>query len=225
MSLIMFNEKQPLAGGSMPTPSQDAIENSLNLRQVSLEDAVRYGGSITRNALGLLNLHGDRKNIVVDTKVHFLMKGMCPAIPGWHNDGVPRLDNNSGEAVLSGMMDGSFTEPRYHLLVTGTICPTRFLLDPIGFEDYELLDGGAGNLYTNMSDIVESDYRGEYLDTEDSVMYEWGWKNIHTAQVANARGWRYLIRVTETDYIEPRTNPADFIRTQNNVYTPTNFGW
>jgi hypothetical protein len=226
-TLLKFNLTPPIKGGSMATPSQDAIENSLNLRQVSLEDAARYGGSVTRSALGLLNLRGDRKHVVVDTKIHFLMKGMCPSIPGWHTDGVPRLDNGRGEPVLSGMTDGTFTAPRYHLLVTGTLCPTRFLTDPWGISDEELLRGGSEKLYSNMSDIVNSYDESEYgiLDTEDSVMYEWDWWNIHTAQVATGRGWRYLIRVTETDDIPPRTNPADFIRTQNNVYTPTNFGW
>jgi hypothetical protein len=225
MPVLLFNNKRPATGGFMDTPSQDAIENSLNLRQVSLENAARYGGSVTRNALGLLNLHGDRKHIIVDTKIHFLMKGMCPSIPGWHTDGVPRLDNGQGDPVLSGMTDGTFTEPRYHLLVTGTLCPTRFLTNTVLLDSEDLLEGGPDKLYTNMSDKINEDYDGDFIDTEDSVMYEWNWWNIHTAQVANARGWRYLIRVTETDYIEPRTNPADFIRTQNNVYTPTNFGW
>lgn len=218
----------------METPSQDAIENSLNLRQVSLEDAARYGGSVTRNALGLLDLHGDRKHVIVDTKVHFLMPGMCPSIPGWHTDGVPRGETldpaGSGDPVLSAMLDGSVSAPRYHLLVTGTHCPTRFLNGQWDFDSETLLKGGAKNLYSNMTQVINtySDTLARYngfIDTEDSVMYQWDWWNIHTAQTATARGWRYLIRVTETDHITPRTNPADFIRTQNNVYAPMDFGW
>ncbi len=32
---------------------------------------------------------------VIDVRVHRLMKGMYPAIPGWHCDGVPRKDYHS----------------------------------------------------------------------------------------------------------------------------------
>jgi hypothetical protein len=230
-AMYTFNTTRVKAGRSMPTPSQDAIENSLNLRQVGLEDAARYGGSVTRSALGLLDLVGDRKYTVVDTKVHFLMPGMCPAIPGWHTDGVPRgvdLDPSGNDApVLDAIFDGTQTAPRYHLLVTGTLCPTRFLLPPASFTHGELVGDNPSDLYANMTRSVNNTGYPDkfFLDTEDSRMYQWDWHNIHTAQTATARGWRYLIRVTETDYIKPRTNPADFIRTQNNVYTPIEFGW
>jgi hypothetical protein len=85
-----------------------------------------------------------------------------------------------------------------------------------------------GELYTNMTRIINQKIEHTGLNVFDSpanTVLEWDWWNIHTAQLATARGWRYLIRVTETDHIEPRTNPADFIRTQNNVYAPMDFGW
>lgn len=233
---MLFNRNPVKVGNSIEPPSQDAIENSLNLRQVSLEDAARYGGSITRNALGAMEFVGDRKNIIVDTKVHFLLPGMCPAIPGWHTDGVPRgADLNpggSGEPVLNAMLDGSVSEPRYHLLVTGTHCPTKFLKGIIDLDHYDLLMPNPRELYANMSRLVtrhldNNRYADDALtfDSPDSTVLEWGWLTVHTAQLATGRGWRYLIRVTETDHIEPRTNPADFIRTQNNVYSPLEFGW
>src|SRR5688500_599387 len=92
--ITVFNRTPIVTGQIIPIYRQEAIENTLNLRQVSLEDAARYGGPITRAALGAMNFKGDRKNIIVDTKVHLLMDGMIPAIPGWHTDGVPRGDNN-----------------------------------------------------------------------------------------------------------------------------------
>jgi len=231
---MLFNQNPVGVGNSIDTPSQDAIENSLNLRQVGLEDAVRYGGSITRKALGAMEFKGDRKYIIVDTKVHFLLPGMSPSIPGWHTDGVPRGDDRnpagSGAPVLSAMTDGSVTEPHYHLLVTGTHCPTRFLNHSI---ELDVDDSVGRDLYKVMSEQVQShvDYFFKNsglsctFDSPDSTVLEWDWWTVHTAQLATARGWRYLIRVTETDHIKPRTNPADFIRTQNNVYSPMEFGW
>lgn len=226
---MLFNRNPVKVGNSITPPSQDAIENTFNLRQVSLEDAMRYGGSITREAIGAMNFRGDRKNIIVDTKVHFLLSGMCPSIPGWHNDGVPRgaelLPHGKGSPRFYAMEHGLVTPPRYHLLVTGTHCPTKFLKGSIEFTGLE--DSGR-DAYAEMTRQTEADVRGGFNDTfnsPDSTVLEWDWWTVHTAQLATSRGWRYLIRVTETDHIEPRTNPADFIRTQNNVYAPMEFGW
>jgi hypothetical protein len=225
---MLFNRNPVEVGNSMPTPSQDKISETFNLRQVSLENAARYGGSITRDALGLMNFKGDRKNIIVDTKVHFLLPGMCPAIPGWHTDGVPRgktlLPHDHGEPMPLFQDSGSISEPRYHLLVTGTHCPTKFLNESFSMSAYD----NDSNLYENMTHAVNDlvDNHGwTTFDSPDSTVLEWNWWNVHTAQLATARGWRYLIRVTETDYIEPINSPADFIRTQNNVYSPMEFGW
>lgn len=226
---MLFNRNSVKVGDSIPAPSQDAIENTLNLRQVSLEDAARYGGSITRQALGVMNFHGDRKNIIVDTKVHFLLPGMCPSIPGWHNDGVPRgaeLDPaGKGTPRFYAMEHNLVSEPHYHLLVTGTHCPTLFLKGKIELVG---LDDAGRDAYAEMTRQVNSDIKGgfnETFESPDSTVLEWDWWTVHTAQKATGRGWRYLIRVTETDHIEPRTNPADFIRTQNNVYAPMEYGW
>lgn len=229
----LFNRTAPVVGQSITEPSQDAIEQTLNLRQVSLEDAARYGGDITRRALGAMNFKGDRKHIVVDTKVHMLMPGFIPAIPGWHTDGVPRGDDldpgGKGAPRIDAQIDGVVSAPRYHLLVTGKHCPTRFLAKPVSLN----VENGP-DLYKKMSQDINTavdaaqrfgDGEGLFFDTPTSTVVEWDWWNIHTAQQSQGRGWRYLIRVTETDHIMPRTNPADFIRTQNQVYVPTEFGW
>ena len=75
---------------------------------------------MTREAIGAMNMRHDRKNIIVDTKIHMLMKGMSPAIPGWHTDGAPR-DNNKNPGG-SGKPDTFAQENdprpnRYHLLI------------------------------------------------------------------------------------------------------------
>lgn len=228
MTIIEFNSNPPTLGASIEQPSQDLIESSLNLRQVSLEDAGRYGGPITRAALGAMNLRGDRRHIIVDTKVHLLMPGWVPAIPGWHTDGVPRGEEmnpgGKGAPNLRAQVRGLVSAPRYHLLVTGDHCPTLFLRNPV---DLDLdLDAGA-DLYAEMTRQVNDAVRGgaDTMVSPPSTVVEWDWWNVHTAQQATGRGWRYLIRVTETDHIEPRTDPADFIRTQNQVYAPLEFGW
>jgi hypothetical protein len=237
---VLFNRTLPAVGASISEPSQAAIENTLNLRQCSLEDAVRYGGSITREAIGAMQLKGDRRYIVVDTKVNHLMRGMLPAIPGWHTDGVPRGDNfdpgGKGEAKISAQAEGEISASHYHLLVTGTISQTEFIAEPVSLE---VEDGRQ--LYEKMSRDIEARnywlHRGpnEWARPGDGALAKlvapadtvvtWDWWNVHRAVPASGVGFRYLIRVTETDHIAPRTDPSDFIRMQSIVYVPIEFGW
>lgn len=227
MTKVLFNQNLPKVGASIEEPSQELIETSLNLRQVSLEDAARYGGPITRAALGAIKLHGDRNYVVVDTKVHLLMPKFVPAIPGWHTDGVPRgVEMNpagKGKPNMRAQVEGLVTAPRYHILVTGTHCPTLFMNEPKEFDVNLDLDS---DLYANLTRQV-NELNGEFetFATPASTVVEWDWWNLHTAQLSTGRGWRYLIRVAETDHIVPRTDPADFIRTQNQVYVTNEFGW
>lgn len=229
--MALFNRNLIEFGKSIEPPDNVEIENTLNLRQASLEDAARYGGTITRASLGAMSFVGDRKYIVVDTKVNYLMKGFIPAIPGWHTDGVPRGEEldpaGKGIPMLSAQEQGLVSSSRYHLLVTGTLSQTEFIVAPL-----ELNLPDTRDLYERMTRAVDSTLvalkysaRDAVLVAPESRVLTWDWWNIHRAVPANKAGWRYLIRVTETDYIAPRTDPSDFIRTQTQVYVPTAFGW
>jgi len=228
---FMFNTTAPQIGNSIEWFSQDTIEGSLNLRQASLEDAMRYGGPITRQAISAMDFVGDKKYIVVDTKIHMLLPGMCPSIPGWHTDGVPRGDSldpaGTGEPRLEAQLNAE--SPHYHLLVTDDHCPTRFInepmqlsLKPTGSQLYEDMTNQVNAMISDLKDVGSP---VEVFDTPPNTVVEWDWWNIHTALTATRRGWRYLIRVTETDHIKPRTSPNDFIRTHSQVYVPTAYGW
>lgn len=230
---VLFNRSQPLVGKSIEEPSQELIENTPTLARCGIEDAAVYGGILTREALGAMEFRGDRKYIIVDTKVHMLMPGFIPSIPGWHTDGVPRGDeglnpNNHGAPNLRAQVEAHPDDaPRYHILVTGTHAPTQFFTEPLFLSFAE--DVGT-DLYRQMTTDIDSwlALRGEsahLFDTPPSTVVEWDWWNVHRAKQATGRGWRFLIRVTETDHIVPRKSPNEFIRRQNMVYAPTTFGW
>lgn len=229
---MLFNRNQVVFGNKIEKPSQDEIKNSQGLWNASFEDAIRFGGELTRNALKAMNIRFDRKYVVVDVKTHMLMPGMMPAIPGWHTDGVPRGGSMSpakGEANIR-MQEGNIS-PRYHLLVTGGDCPTNFL----GARNIDLVTPSAkengSKLYAYISSQVEKKIRWDTPDlcpyeAPDAQVIEWDWWELHTAQAARAPGWRYLIRVTETDYLEPQSDLRLVLRNQQQVYLPSKeFGW
>lgn len=75
-------------------------------------------------------------------------------------------------------------------------------------------------------EITQNLHVTRHHDTPDGQVVEWDWWELHTAQQARAPGWRYLIRVTETDYLEPQKDLRLVLRNQQQVYLPTEkFGW
>lgn len=229
---VRFN-RTPLAhAGVIEQPPQELVKNTPSLWQADLDTAARYGGDLTRAALGAMRLRGDKKHVVVDTKVHMLMPGQCPAIPGWHTDGAPRrigsIDRSGGAPVRRSIeysplgagppdlrvqqaWDDEGLAPRFHLLVTGRGCLTQFMSAPAVIE---VPDDPTGDLYRRITRAIEN--VGVEVETTlervDAGLFEfapsctaveWDWWNLHQGIVATEREWRYLIRVTESDHHEP----------------------
>ena len=245
MTIYEFNRHPVLIEPRTVTEvTEDQIEATPVLRRASLENAVLFGGPLVRRALQSAPLKGDRDYVLVDTKVTMLMKGWFPAIPGWHTDGVPRGDSqNPADSGAPSMiaqqyqsLDGSAFAgsyaPRFHTLIVGVPCLTKFMASPLSMD---LEHGEDSKLYTEMTETIESIYEPNQDRSDQDmtrvypVVYpeagawaSWDWWNIHTATESQHRGWRLLIRVTESN-VPPVA--GDFIRSQSQVYVPLNFGW
>lgn len=239
-------EGKPTVGihGTIEQPSQELIKNTPSLWQADLDTAIRYGGELTRAALGAMDFIDDKKYIVVDTKVHMLMPGQCPAIPGWHTDGAPRrMPATSGAGYFTPLGEGPPNlqvqknwekindTPRFHLLVTGEGCLTDFL-------DHEIVmylpESPTSDLYSIITQRVKSGIvltkTGDMpfiWESPSCTAISWGWWHLHAAKIATKREFRFLIRVTESNYHEPLppSRLPDIIRTQQMVYSPMEFGW
>lgn len=208
--------------------TQTDIKNEFGLWNAPLEVAMNLGGAITKEALRNMDLRFDKKHITVDVKTHLLQPGMYPAIPGWHTDGVPRGGSMSparGNPDIK--MQLNQKSPRYHLMVLGADCPTMFLKNR-GIELFTDFNNPK-DLYKGVTQQVKNfleTSEAETFEITPGVIYEWDWWELHTAQAARSSGWRYLIRVTESDYLEPQTDLNEIFRRQQQVFVPsTEFGW
>ncbi len=227
-SIVQFNRNPVTAVGQVDQPDQKDLKNTFGLWNASLDDAILYGGEITRLALKRMNLRHDRKNIIVDTKIHMLMPGWSPAIPGWHADGAPRnaKKNPQGSDLPDTFaQEGDARYNRYHIMVTGYGCLTQYINKPM---DIIIPSVPSEKVYSMMSDQVAQTVKDkpEWVSTfESGMVYEFDWWNIHTGVIATKKEWRYLIRVCESDYYEPRKDLREVIRMQSQIYSPANFGW
>ncbi|MEY8748961.1 hypothetical protein [Alkalicoccobacillus gibsonii] len=215
-------------GGTIEQPSQELIKNTLGLHNASLDDALKYGGELTRAAIGAMDLSFTKKHIIVDTKIHMLIPNMCPAIVGWHTDGVPR--GNSLDPTAKQLPNIHAQEemesPIFHLLVTGDSCLTKFINDPE--IDLDVPDEPSTDLYKMINEQVNEKLEKGELSTftaPSCTAIKWDWWELHTGVPATKHEWRFLIRVTESDIQEPKTDLRDIIRTQQQGYLPMNYGW
>lgn len=224
---VKFNRIPLHAGNLIEQPPELELKNTFSLWNASYDDAIRYGGAITRDALQAMNLRHDRKNIIVDTKIHMLMPGWSPAIPGWHVDGAPRNAqyHPNGSDAPDTLIQERLRYNRYHILVTGSGCLTKYINRPLYVP---IPSAPSYEVYSIMSKFVQdhATRHPEDVSTFDSCrVYEFDWWDIHTGVIASKKEWRYLIRVCESDYYEPRKDLREVIRMQSQIYSPTDFGW
>ena len=225
---VLFNRQPLVKGLTIEQPSQSLVKNTFGLWNASLDDAAKYGGELTRYAIRKMNLRHDRKNIIVDTKVHMLMPGWSPAIPGWHADGAPRdkvTFNPNGSDKPDTFAQETLRPNRYHILVTGTGCLTQYINRPLyvpipsepSYDVYSIMSKYVQRKVTEQPEIVSS--------FDSCRVYEFDWWDIHTGVIATKKEWRYLIRVCESDFYEPQKDLREVIRMQSQIYSPADFGW
>lgn len=197
--------------------SNEQIKEEPMFFNSSIGYAYMNGGPITRSFINALP--DGWEGAVFDSRVHMLMPGWYPAIPGWHHDDVPRPSIPTGQHfVTAGQPD--YDNPRYkseHILglVNAEVCPTEFLSGdctmpaiPDGELIYRKWDSIVRQLIQDGSNTVEKspDRRLVYFDCN----------TFHTGSKAVSNGWRWFGRVSRNT--ERQNNITNEIRVNAQVY-------
>jgi hypothetical protein len=202
------------------------IKNEPMLFNCDFQGAAGQGGPLTLEFLSLLPAGWQEVPIVVDSRVHMLMPGWYPCIPGWHHDDVPRT-RSDGQPNYG---PGQFRSEHITALVNGDVCPTlfalgrsRFLEPPIGSVVYEQWH----------HEVQRRIWEG-VLDQHPAPSNRLIWfddRTWHRGQSAISNGWRFFIRASR--YYGPDGNPVprgnprtNEVRRQVQVYLENvNAGW
>lgn len=177
------------------------------------------GGEITKAFLEALPEDWKSGPMVFDSRVHMLMPGWFPAIPGWHHDDVPRPKIPTGQHfVTAGQPD--YDNPKYrseHILglINADVCPTKFIVGncpmpaiPEGELIYRKWHLECERL------ISEGKVKVETAPSNRLVYFDCD--TFHTGTKAVKSGWRWFGRVSRnTDRVYEITNE---IRKQVQVY-------
>lgn len=198
--------------------SDEEIKNEPMLFNCDLKSALNLGGPITKNFLENIPNDWIDSDVVIDSRVHMLMSGWYPAIPGYHHDDVPRTTYNG---------QPNYDRPEYfskHLmgLVNGHIAPTAFAVGTITLP--KVIDDTVYRVWHDkIEQLIELDaVKEEFIGS--GVIVGFDADSFHRCTKAVSNGWRWFIRVSK-DTHRTRTVTNE-LRNQVQVYLdfPT-AGW
>lgn len=153
------------------------------------------GGPLTRNFLAALKMGGrgwgSAKDVLIDSRVHMLMPGWYPSIPGFHFDDVPRELPNK---------QPNHRNPSYKsqhvMMLVGDASLTEFALGTAKFPEV-----GENDLYYQVWHplVVEKIQKGilESKQATTNRLIYFDWNTWHQGVQATKRGHRLFIRATK----------------------------
>jgi hypothetical protein len=222
-----FFDSRFTVGASMRQWDEAYVKNEPMLFSATPRFAWENGGAITRDFLSLafgITLADEARwilrdskvgNFNFDSRVHMLMPGWFPCIPGWHHDDVPR-SRSDGQP--------NYSTPEYkskHILalVNGDICPTEFAVGRVSYEDTPLFYSHP--IYSVWHEQVEQDIKEGSLKrvpVPSNKLIHFNCDSFHQGTKAIKNGWRWFGRLSwDAGYEQGRPHRNE-VRKQVQVY-------
>lgn len=200
--------------GKISDWSQEYIKNEQMLFSASVSFARAKGGLITQEFIQ--TLPDGWQNCIIDSRVHMLMPGWFPCIPGWHHDDVPR-SREDGQP--------NYKNPEYHsehiACVVGDSSLTAFINADVILDEVPLGKVVYREWHEQIEhQIMENNLTYSFIKPSELVRFDW--QTFHRGSQATKSGWRLFIRASRN------TNRKfeNEVRKQVQVYiSPVNRGW
>lgn len=209
-------------GCSMPKYTDNEVKNEPMLWNCDYASAYKKGGPITRKFLDLIPESWRNQPLVVDTRVHMLMPGWFPCIPGWHHDDVPRTRSDGQPNYWDDLRSEHCVG-----LVNGNLAPTEFA---VGSGFVSVPDEGVVNasLHEQVVEMVKTRHYHTYSNERNLLVFDdrcW-----HRGTEAVGTGWRWFGRVSRYHIKgKPVARPnkrTNEVRKQVQIYmSAENAGW
>lgn len=196
-------------GNNLSSYNNGQIKNEPMLFSCDLDTACKLGGDLTNDFINNLNDKFKNSNdLIIDSRVHMLMKNWFPCIPGFHHDDVPR----EREDKQPNYINPSY-KAEHAMALIGNCCPTEFAVGESEFPEIPL-----GEIcYKIWHPIVIEKIKTNELKSvsaPDNKMIYFDWQTWHQGIKAQKDGWRFFIRAT----INTGRKPSNELRRQVQVY-------
>lgn len=211
----------------MPRFDELTVKNEPMLFNCDMAHAIKLGGPIVQAMIQRIPLGWHDEPLVIDTRVHMLMKGWYPCIPGWHHDDVPRT-RSDGQPNYGPGQDRS---QHVIALVNGGICPTAFAIGTADFS--EVPEGKVCYERWHREVELQLHYQNKlkYLAMGSQSVWIMDDRTWHRGTPARKGGWRWFGRIsryydTVGNCIPRRNERTNEVRRQVQVYlSDPNKGW
>jgi hypothetical protein len=206
--MITINSEITL-GATLKAYTDEQIKYEPMLFSCDWESAYTLGNEPTRQFLLALPVEWQNNKTIVDSRVHMLMPGWYPCIPGYHHDDVPR-ERSDGQPEY---FNPSYRSEHAMILYNGSVCPTDFAL---GQSDFNEVPQGEIIYKQWHNDVVRKIESGELhrLSAPENTVIFFNDRTWHQGVKAVKNGWRLFIRASRN------TNriPTNELRKQVQVY-------
>lgn len=196
-------------GSKLPSFPQDIIKNESMFFNSTWNYAYEHGGEPTKQFLLALPSELHKKSTIIDSRVHMLMPGWYPCIPGFHHDDVPR-DRADGQP--------EYNEPSYRsnhalALYNGDICPTEFALGTGLFTEPTLHSIIYKEWHKEVVKHLEKNLLTLTKAPSEQIVF-FNDRTFHQGNTAVKSGWRLFLRASWNT----NRKPSNEIRRQVQVY-------
>jgi hypothetical protein len=206
---------------SLVLPRDIDLRKLPQLFRADMEFARAQGSEDLNYLLDHFKLSGHYKYVSMDCRTHMLMKGMYPCIPGWHCDDFYRTEDLQGQPDLENV--GGVAPQVHHMLILGDNSKTEFLaknIDLPGTRDVQEQFGIEKPVYYQYDRMLD-ELKPKTLFVNPGTIYTFGPTAFHRGQASTHNGWRFFLRVTESNHYEPKNE----LRYQTQVYTDGRVSW
>lgn len=208
------------------TFDDNEVKNEPMLFNNDIDGAWANGRRLTRCFLNKLPEDWFNGQLVIDSRVHMLMPGWYPCIPGWHHDDVPRI-RSDGQPEYEAPTDRA---EHILMLVNAHLAPTEFALGSAPFDVPPL----GEVIYENWHSEVNLAIKAQELvvhSAPDKTLVKFDDRTWHRGVAATGNGWRFFIRASR--YFDKDGNPiarrnkrTNEVRNQVQIYmSAENAGW
>ena len=201
-------ESKTLGATSVIFFTQQDIKNEPMLYSADPEFARDNGGPILNAFLNRIP-EGDYS---IDVRVHMLLKGWYPAIPGWHIDALRRPEDKANTSEYQPIWQDRPAGDVHYLSVLGETAMPEFVN-----ESVTLMPPNSGeNVYAQFSKMLDM-RKPETLQVKSGEIFRFGSSDFHRATPAETTtpSFRVFLRASDAEFV-----CKNEIRNQVQVYRP-----
>lgn len=194
-----------------PTFDKEEVSKEPMFYRASGAFAWEHGGPITRRFLSCLPRDWQNIPVTIDSRVHMLMPGWYPCIPGMHHDDIPRT--RSDKQPNYEQLD--YSADHIMGLVNGDVAPTEFAVGEIELEIPPVGSLVYREWHPQIMQAIDAG-KMQSVKAESYKFIQFDNFAFHQGTKAVGAGWRWFIRVSRNT--ERARDFKNEIRQQVQVY-------